>query len=807
MRFLRLRVKDMGVFRGEHEWSFDSSGGQLTAVTGGNGSGKTTLLGLLLGAIYRDVPTRGSLVNLAQSRDAYVELDVVNGQSWRIRQACDAVSKKSEAVIMNGDGSLALESAKIRDADTFIAEHFPPLDLVLASTFAAQGAGGFLDAKPGERKAILLRSLGTERLEGLASDARERARDARVITDSHAARIADERARCGDADETLAALVAAQEAAAVAEQELVAAQADLEAAREAKARAEAQQEAYLRAIGERGRLGSEIQEAEKRLADVEARIRNNRAVLGEGDKIRAAVERIAELEAQAAQARQDAAAAEQEAKSEWSTVSTHEEAMAGALARVAAAQDRAKRARERAKALDLVRVAAEQVPALRIADAAAATSKLTAEKRLEELRCRRLAGAEERIGGLRDGLILIRGWNRSIDRRTEAQVVAVNTLNDDDERVRVAEETPGLIADASAALDAARDRAAVASRTLADAEALAARLHDVEAAGADLEAALADKRAAATEATERRDKAREATARAEQLRERAHSSECEARRYELGIEQHRKDANKLKPLEGAETRLAELDPQAEELRTRIDRLQAELDTTPEPTRPSEPPSVAGWAAILKEAERHHRAALAAVTRAEEAHQRATEGVQRIAELEQELAAAGAELADWTRLGKDLGRDGLQAALIDAACGELTAIANDLLHEAFGPRWTVSFETQRSDAKGKRTLEGMIVRVIDTERGRDAPAETYSGGEKTILGEAVSLALSTLACRRSGVDRPTLVRDESGAALDADKAVAYVAMLRRAAEMIGADRCLLVSHSPDVQEMCDAKIGM
>ena len=91
--------------------------------------------------------------------------------------------------------------------------------------------------------------------------------------------------------------------------------------------------------------------------------------------------------------------------------------------------------------------------------------------------------------------------------------------------------------------------------------------------------------------------------------------------------------------------------------------------------------------------------------------------------------------------------------------------------------------------------------------RDAPAETYSGGEKTILGEAVSLALSTLACRRSGVDRPTLVRDESGAALDADKAVAYVAMLRRAAEMIEADRVLLVSHAVEVQALCDARIGV
>lgn len=804
MRLRKFRARNLGPFA-DFVVDLESlpEDARLVAVTGDNGAGKSTFLELFTGgALYRKCETRGSLTDLATARDAELEVSFVNGANWTVRHSADAVSGKGESVVLGDDGSPAYASTKIRDFAAWSAENLPPPEILYSSLVAVQGAGGFLDAKPGERKAILLRSLGTERLEGLASDARERSRTAQTTVDTLAARIADERARCGDADETMAELVAAQEAAALAEQELVAAQVELEATKEAKAKAEAEQEAYLRALGERGRLGSEIQEAERRLADVEARIRNNRAVLADADAIRAAVERIAELEAQAAQARQEAAAAEQEAKSVWSTVLTHEDAMAGALDRVGAAQKRAKRARERAKELDLVREAAEQLPALRIADASAATEKLATETRLEELRCRRLAGAEERIEGLRSGLEDIRECRYAI-----AEDRAAEALDDDDERVRLAEETPRLIADASAALGAARDRVAVASRTLADAEALAARLPDVEAAGADLEAALADKQAAAAEATAHRNKAREATARAEGLAGQARASQKRAKELLGEAEGFRPTAAKLKHLDQAEGKLEAYAPQAAELRATVDRLRAGLDATPEPARPSEPPSVAGSAAALREAEGRHRAALAAVTRAEEAHQRATEGVQRIAELEGELAVAGAELADWTRLGKDLGRDGLQAALIDAACGELTAIANDLLHEAFGPRWTVSFETQRSDAKGKRTLEGMIVRVIDTERGRDAPAETYSGGEKTILGEAVSLALSTLACRRSGVDRPTLVRDESGAALDADKAVAYVAMLRRAAEMIGADRVLLVSHAPEVQGLCDARIGV
>lgn len=54
-------------------------------------------------------------------------------------------------------------------------------------------------------------------------------------------------------------------------------------------------------------------------------------------------------------------------------------------------------------------------------------------------------------------------------------------------------------------------------------------------------------------------------------------------------------------------------------------------------------------------------------------------------------------------------------------------------------------------------------------------------------------------------RLALVRDESGAALDPANARAYVAMLRRAAELVGARSVLFVSHSPEVQDLADARI--
>ena len=57
----------------------------------------------------------------------------------------------------------------------------------------------------------------------------------------------------------------------------------------------------------------------------------------------------------------------------------------------------------------------------------------------------------------------------------------------------------------------------------------------------------------------------------------------------------------------------------------------------------------------------------------------------------------------------------------------------------------------------------------------------------------------------GQDGPTLVRDESGAALDPANGRADVAMLRKATGAIGADKCLFVSHSAQMQELADARI--
>jgi exonuclease SbcC len=243
-------------------------------------------------------------------------------------------------------------------------------------------------------------------------------------------------------------------------------------------------------------------------------------------------------------------------------------------------------------------------------------------------------------------------------------------------------------------------------------------------------------------------------------------------------------------------------------RARLAELDAEIAATPEPdlsvvSTPA--PDVVALREEVEATERASKRAAGDVVRAEQRLGDARESAGRLAELDADKTAHAVDLADWTKLGADLGRDGLQAILVDSAGPELATLANDLLLAAFGPRWSVNVITAKPDSTGKKTIECCDVSVLDTVSGEEKEIRKFSGGEGVILGESIALALSMMACRRAGTNDTTIVRDESGAALDVENGPAWVAMLRRAAEIVGCRQLLFVTHSPALVELADAVI--
>lgn len=784
MRLDAFRIRNLGPFR---DFAVDLSeyeGQTLLAVTGANGAGKTTALELALaGSMYRQTPTRGTLQDLATARDAMLEARVVNGSAWTLRHLVDKVSGKSEAVVLDAEGRSVLDSPKVREFDAWATRNLPTQEVLFSSVFGAQGSAGFLGMKPSERKGVLLRALGLERLELLAAGARERAREAESKAQSVRQRLAEGRAQA-NVHEADAAVLAAEEAADRATADAEAAALELERARLEAADYTLAHQRWQESQKQRAALVARAASLTTTRDDLIRRLANNRAILGEADAIRAAVQKT---EAQTAQL----AELEAELASQRSQRAVWEQRVGEATRTEAAAADRLRRCDAQlagsAKVLELAALLPERTE--RAADRQGELAQ--AELALRELQSASLVGAEGRIAELRGTLSIIAKGT------VDADGVAREALERDDEAVRAAAERPGLLAAAQADVIAAKGRLEAARLEVAEAERAASRVDHIRLVEAELESATL---ALAEAEAEREAQARKEPDPGGVLKL---ERQCVFARETLATLQPL--ARKATPLASAEARVAELEPQLLATEHDLADTERQLALLPETSAPSGGPE-------LDELERRARSlatqsadATGALGAARARLAAALESHKRADALASDLAVLEAELADWTRLASDLGKDGLQAAEIDAAGPELTALVNDLLHTCVGPRWTVSIETTRLSADGKRQLEGCDVRVIDTERGRDAEASTYSGGERVMLGEAVSLALSMLGCRRSGLEGVTLVRDESGAALDPANARAYVAMLRRAAQLIGAKHVLFVSHSPEVIEMADARI--
>jgi len=423
---------------------------------------------------------------------------------------------------------------------------------------------------------------------------------------------------------------------------------------------------------------------------------------------------------------------------------------------------------------------------------------LAAQESIEALRKQHVAGMGERVQGLRAGLEDIVALGLGAPSQLRPRDIAANTLSADDEAVRLAQELPTQLKRAEKILADAHAAQQAAARRVGAARQLAARLPEIQAAETD----LADATAAVSSID-----AQIATLTDDRLNAQSRVEEWEKSR--LGCDQDIAEAEpiakKAEALTRAETRIAELEPQEQAATGKMEGLAAEIAAIPEPPADPLAPDVESFQDEVDTAETAARSSHAAIAVAERQATEAAESEARLATMIGEKWTIEADLADWNRLAADLGKDGLQALEIDAAGPELTARVNDLLHHCVGSRFSVLINTQPLSTDGKRTLEGCEILVTDTVGGRIAEASTFSGGERVILGEAISLALTMLGCQRAGIERPTLVRDETGAALDPDNARAYVGMLRRAADFVGADRVLCVSHSPDVVALADARI--
>jgi len=427
-------------------------------------------------------------------------------------------------------------------------------------------------------------------------------------------------------------------------------------------------------------------------------------------------------------------------------------------------------AAEEAIAAEETAIATEEAAATEAATEGAAVALFLAD---EEARCRALAAGVEGLPPPTEGTTLYRVGAA----RQQRRVAAENEL---------------------ACLDQARE-------ALAAAERLAARQGEIDAAEEAIaaeETAIATEEAAIARATQEIAEAAQ-TAAAEKIRCSAIEDRIARHRAEdASLEQY---ASFLAPLANAEARIAELLPTEAAETIAVDSLTGRLAELPALGGADGPSlgDVARAEADVLDKQVVLDAAIGAAVRLDEQLETARAAASLVEDMTEQRRQKASVLADAEHILGDLAE--MQALEIDAAGPDLSALANLILRTCHGPRWTIDIKTTRERSRGKGEIEDCIVNVYDATKNITIPGEYLSGGEKVIVGEAITDAISVLGCRRSGQVGATLIRDESGDGLDEENGPIFMDMLRHAVKLAKASKVLFVSHRPDVIKMADTVI--
>lgn len=178
-----------------------------------------------------------------------------------------------------------------------------------------------------------------------------------------------------------------------------------------------------------------------------------------------------------------------------------------------------------------------------------------------------------------------------------------------------------------------------------------------------------------------------------------------------------------------------------------------------------------------------------------------QAVSDLADQRRHAAMLADERSIYEELAQAFGKKGIQAMLIETAIPEIEVTANDLLARMTDNQMHLSFETQRDTKRGDSTIETLDIRISDTLGTRDY--QLYSGGEAFRVDFAVRIALSKLLARRAGASLKTLVIDEGFGSQDGrgrDRIVEAINSIESEFDLI-----LVITHIDELKDQFQSRI--
>ena len=274
-------------------------------------------------------------------------------------------------------------------------------------------------------------------------------------------------------------------------------------------------------------------------------------------------------------------------------------------------------------------------------------------------------------------------------------------------------------------------------------------------------------------------------------------------------------------LPGLETELAALGKEKKEYLMEADRAIAAIETeiraredevariVIDPTLKEERKQITQAVSALSsriDSKRSEEAALRKEAGAlDEALRRIAESETKCIELDKEIEHLRGEISEWTIEEKALGSDGIIALEIDDAGPAIASIANELLRVYDSP-FSVRLNTQEMTRSGK-LKEGFDIPVFDANTNKSKSIRKLSGGEATIVEDAVAKAICIYNKTSNGRDLATIYTDERDGALDPEKKRAYFRMKQKVLALGGYDQEYCITHTPELLAMANAVISL
>ncbi|NBP00524.1 MAG: SMC family ATPase [Proteobacteria bacterium] len=162
--------------------------------------------------------------------------------------------------------------------------------------------------------------------------------------------------------------------------------------------------------------------------------------------------------------------------------------------------------------------------------------------------------------------------------------------------------------------------------------------------------------------------------------------------------------------------------------------------------------------------------------------------------QEELKEYATQIHDLQQVATALGKDGVQALLIEDAIPEIEQETNDLLARLTDNQAHISIESLKDLKKGG-TRETLDINISDSMGIR--PYEMFSGGEAFRIDFALRIAISKLLARRAGTSLQTLIIDEGFGSQD-DEGLSKI-MDALYAIQNDFEKIIIVSHLPSMKE--------